>query len=515
MRYSVKQNLQKGRAFTQVTLDDDCIVKDNKPDVNKIIHTRGSISFEEVKVSGQTVWVTGQLTFTVLYRSDENKLESFSDSINFGEKIYMDEVEELDTVKLSGRLEDLNISAINSRKLAVRAVLEMKAVCEQMAEEELVSGIRADESIEQRQDTRQLLLLVTSKRDILRTHNEFTLPGASPNIGRIIYSNVDIRNKEIVLSNDRVQLQGEAHISVLYSSQEGQMEWYESMVPFTGVMDCEMGGQKPLCWISSRPADTELEVISDTDGEMRSLSLDMTFDVDIKVWSEEEVQVLSDVYSLSRNLIPQTAKMCGWKLLVKNEAKLRISQPMKLTEEQERILQLCTYEGNVTVDQIEIIDHGLRVEGILSVHILYATTDDSFPLAHTFEQIPFSQIIDVQGLNRDTEGVSYELEPAIDQLSVNLLDNERYEIKASISLDALVLQEECFDKIVEIVEEPLDAQTLADRPGVVGYLVQERESLWDIAKRFHTTEAEIVSTNGLKSPEVRLGEKLIIVKNIG
>jgi LysM repeat protein len=146
---------------------------------------------------------------------------------------------------------------------------------------------------------------------------------------------------------------------------------------------------------------------------------------------------------------------------------------------------------------------------------LYATTDDSFPLAHTFEQIPFSQIIDVQGLNRDTEGVSYELEPAIDQLSVNLLDNERYEIKASISLDALVLQEECFDKIVEIVEEPLDAQTLADRPGVVGYLVQERESLWDIAKRFHTTEAEIVSTNGLKSPEVRLGEKLIIVKNIG
>ena len=43
----LKQNIQKGKAFTQVTLDDDCIVKDSKPDIIKIIHTKGSIIFEE------------------------------------------------------------------------------------------------------------------------------------------------------------------------------------------------------------------------------------------------------------------------------------------------------------------------------------------------------------------------------------------------------------------------------------------------------------------------------------
>ena len=74
----LRQNTEKSRAFTQITLDDDCIVKDNRPDVIKIIHTRGSVSFEESKVSSQTVWVTGKLQFTVLYRSDEKsgKLES-------------------------------------------------------------------------------------------------------------------------------------------------------------------------------------------------------------------------------------------------------------------------------------------------------------------------------------------------------------------------------------------------------------------------------------------------------
>ena len=37
----LKQNIQKSKAFTQVTLDDDCIVKDSKPDIIKIIHTKG------------------------------------------------------------------------------------------------------------------------------------------------------------------------------------------------------------------------------------------------------------------------------------------------------------------------------------------------------------------------------------------------------------------------------------------------------------------------------------------
>lgn len=72
------------------------------------------------------------------------------------------------------------------------------------------------------------------------------LPAASPNIGRILYYNADIQNKEVSLSNDRVQVQGMAHLDVLYSSLEGQLEWYDAMVPFSGTMDCE-GRMHSLC----------------------------------------------------------------------------------------------------------------------------------------------------------------------------------------------------------------------------------------------------------------------------
>ena len=226
---------------------------------------------------------------------------------------------------------------------------------------------------------------------------------------------------------------------------------------------------------------------------MRALSLNLSMDVEMKLWEERNVELLADVYSLETNLVPQKEMVCAKKLLIKNEAKLRISEQMKLAEP---------------------VENGLQVEGILTVDILYATTDDSFPIAHTQEQIPFTQIVDVPGMKGHTEDISYEIEPAIDQLAVNLLDNERFEVKAVISLQTIVQQEVCMEKIVDIHKEPLDAVELMKQPGIVGYIVKKEEQLWDIARHFHTTEAEIMETNGLKSADVQQGDKLLIVKKV-
>ena len=187
-----------------------------------------------------------------------------------------------------------------------------------------------DANVQQQSRTQPMLLLVTSKRDILRMHHEMALPGASPNIGKVIYYNVDVRNKEITLAGNRIQLHAEAYVNVLYDSAEGQLEWFETMVPVTESMDCEVDTQQPLYWITATPMETTLEASEDYDGEMRTFQMDQVFDIDIKVWKEEEVKMLSDVYSLKETLIPHTMPIKSLSLMMKNEAKQRISQQMRL-----------------------------------------------------------------------------------------------------------------------------------------------------------------------------------------
>ena len=66
-----------------------------------------------------------------------------------------------------------------------------------------------------------------------------------------------------------------------------------------------------------------------------------------------------------------------------------------------------------------------------------------------------------------------------------------------------------------IKEEPLDLKQLQELPGIVGYIVQEKDSLWDIAKKFHTTVENIVTTNELPGEQVKTGQRLLLVKEVG
>ena len=88
------------------------------------------------------------------------------------------------------------------------------------------------------------------------------------------------------------------------------------------------------------------------------------------------------------------------------------------------------------------------------------------------------------------------------------------EIKAVVNLDVLILQPVTCPVIERVQVEEADRKKMRELPGIVGYLVQEGDTLWEIAKRFHTTPESIVEGNGLNSDEVRAGDCLILVKEI-
>ena len=48
---------------------------------------------------------------------------------------------------------------------------------------------------------------------------------------------------------------------------------------------------------------------------------------------------------------------------------------------------------------------------------------------------------------------------------------------------------------------PADTEKMKAMPGIVGYFVQPQDSLWDVAKRFHTTEESILASNELPGGE--------------
>ncbi len=256
----------------------------------------------------------------------------------------------------------------------------------------------------------------------------------------------------------------------------------------------------------------ELEVKPDYDGEERILVLEIALDMDIRVWCEETLELLRDIYSLGKNVIPVRRDRRLDRLLVKNYAKCRLSEQMELPESQEKILQICACEGNVCLEKKEMTSNGVQAEGTVIVELLYITTDDNMPVGTIREIYPFSQLIEVPDISA---GTRVELDCGLEQLSAVMLDQEHIEIKAVIHLDLLAFEERPFSNIEEISEEPLDMEELKNRPGLVGYIARAGDDLWTIAKENHTTIQSIMATNQLERQTLAQGDKILIVKQVG
>jgi len=494
----------KARAFAQITLDDDYIVRDNKPDVIRVIYTHGDILLEDTKVGNKSVWITGKLRFHTLYQSDDEnrRLESVSGEIPFQEKLLMDELEDKDEVSVDVQIEDLSVGIINSRKLVVRAVLDMSAKSMVEPEHEQSFVVPYEKNYEQKTVLMPIMTLVQDSRDMVRMQKELLLPNSRSNIASILFYQVEFQNEEILLQEEKAVVQADAQVVVLYHGEGvGEYECFETTVPLSGVVDLPRVRGDEVFWGKITPVEIVVEPRGDYDGEARMIGLEITLAVDIQVYSEEMEDVLLDAYSLEHELRLEKAPYELSQLLVKNLSKVKIIEQVQLEPNQERILQICACSGKITVDHVQKQENGMRVEGILTIHILYNTTEDAMPYAHSSSQLPFEQFIEIEGLDATKE---VWMDAHMEQLQVNLLDNSEYEVKATLQIGVLAMRNIQIERVVAIEETPLDEDALQKQPGMIGCVRKDGEDLWDIAKRYHTTADSILE----------MGDKVLVIKQI-
>ena len=497
------QLIEKSKSFSQITLDDDYIVRDNKPDVIRVIYSRGDIFVEDVKAGNQGVWITGKLRFSTLYQSDDeyHRLESVNGEVPFQEKIVMDDVHDNDDVVVDMTIDDLSVGIINSRKLAIRAVVNVSAKNLEEEDAELVCDI-SEPDYQRKRVEYPILCLVENTKEQLRMQREIILPNARSNIGQLIFYQVDFRNEEIVLQDSNVQIKMDTQIWVLYQSEStGEYECYETTIPLNGEFRVSPLHGDEIFWAKIKPLETEIEPRSDYDGENRMLGLDFILSVEMQIYREETCELLEDTYALDKELLIERERIPINQLLMKNISKIRLMEQEQLEPNQQKILQICGSSGNITIDRVHKRENGLHVEGVLNVHILYNTTDDAMPFAHTSSQIPFEQFVEIEGF---TENSLYWINESIEQLQVNLLEISEYEVKALIQIAVLALKQEDIPNIFSIEEKELDIETLQKQPGMIGYIRRDGEDLWDVAKKYHATTDNMIE----------IGNKVLVIKQI-
>ena len=123
--------------------------------------------------------------------------------------------------------------------------------------------------------------------------------------------------------------------------------------------------------------------------------------------------------------------------------------------------------------------------------------------------IPFSYTLES---NETTEDMDYGLTEGVEQLSVNLLGSDEIEVRAVLAFYCFFKRPVTVPNIESVAFQPVQAEELEARPGIVGYIVRSGDRLWDLAKRYQTTEESIREVNKLENGEIKTGDKILIFK---
>lgn len=505
----------KSQATSQLTFDEDYNVPDVKPDIGRMIQHKGEVQIEEIKLGENRANVRAFLLVDLLYvgEEEEGKVHSLTAKIPIEENLNLEGIESGDKICLKWDIEDLSLHLIHSRKLNIKSIVTFYAVVDEQSSIFLPTGLTSAEGLSVKKKMLRLMELAVHRKDTMRIREEINLASNKPNIYEILWNTMEVRGLDIRPGEDKLEVRGELFLFVLYAGDDegNPLQWMEHSIPFHEEVECDGCTLEMIPDVEVSILQQGIEVKPDADGEERTLQADVVLELDMKIYQEKEHEVILDAYTPGKECIPICHPQVLESLLVRNFSKCRVNDRATIPKPKEKILQICHSYGNVKIDGSRIVENGILVEGVVQVKVLYIVGNDDMPFYSAEVMIPFSHTVEAADI---TEHCVYRLHTDLEQLSTTMVDSNEIEVKLVMNVNVLVLGQHPENIIDRVEEQSLDMEKIQNMPGIIVYFVKPKDTLWDIARAYHTTVEQIQQLNGLESEAIQMYQPLLLVKNV-
>lgn len=491
---------------TQNIVEGDIIIPDTKPDVISIIHQEAEVRILSQEAYKDVLVIRGFAKFKILYMSDDPSrfICSLEQSINFEQSFNLRSDEENVSNYCDCRVEHVDGTILNGRKLNVKAIISADLKTVKKTEVNAVTNINDAEFVTQN---------ISTQNDIeaepvdLPLSFETEVPFGISSVKEILRTDGFIKNKEVKLAGNKIVINGTIEIRSLYATdmQEECAEYVTNDFDFYEVLDSPELSENNNIFLELERIEPTVK--QDEDGDDRVLRYDV--DIKVRMYSieKQDLDIITDAYSTVsklefekepvkvRTVVGETKDQLSMKELV--------NIPAGSSAKKVYNVLLKPVITDVKVEQDKIY-----VDGIIETNAIYFSNSEK-PLVSNKQDIPFSSLVEVAGAK---PFMRPEARVEIDGVTFNLIDENQIELKLVITTFVRVLDEDNYDVITGVAENPLDNNNVSI-PSMTVYYVQAGDTLWRIAKRYLTTVSELVKINKIENPDIIfIGQQLLIPK---
>ncbi len=489
--YDTGARLTAAREQTQ-----EQVVPDARPDILRIVSVYGSVLTSDKSLRDGRAEVGGTIRASVLYLPEDGEgLEQMTLSIPFAHAFEVAS-EPDDLLFCEGELESIDARTVNPRKVLVRASVRVTARIVRRRETELPCEATAPERLGVRTLTekRRLNVATAAVAKSFGITETIELNGA-PAMADIISSKLMLKAGDYNIIGRRVVFKATATVDVLYRSTSGAICTYKSDLPFSQILEPEGIDEGSTIIIRMHASDMTTAIRQEDGG--RSFELTFTAEVEASAYAEREFEAVADLYSTAMRASVDSGELELETFGGRSERRSTVRATIE-TGTQARDAE----DAEVTFAQTAVVrgEDGVAVECGADVRVRYVGEDGAQYTARS--RVPVRIELDGDG------------DPAVELRAENIAVSAAAVGGVDVRFDAVADVETTrresipFVKSAKLEEFGEDAPL---RPSVVLRYPVEGESMWQVAKRYLTTEEDIREANGLAAGEIPTPDKLMLI----
>ena len=500
----VSVNMPVADFSASAIVDSDAIVSDSKPDLLKILHIDTSVKVSRAEVLNGKMMIGGHVTYKVLYQPENaDGICSINTGTDFSHMEENPDFAEGMYCNISAEIEHLEPELINSRKIKIKAVVGMEISVESDMSVMLPLEICGD-NLQTKHCKFGGYARHLSKRDIITVSDSLSLPSGNPNIGNLLKSDVSLCNKDVKVIAGKVIIKGDLKVCNMYSPEDSpNVHCVGHSMPFTEILDAEGISEEHLCRVRTEIEESDFSLATDSDGDIRIINANIRIGVKICADMPISENVVTDVYSLTDNLdityTPLNMKNPIFTSEFDHTLNCSVRPDVGAT-----IQSVYNMIANPVVTGVTAHEGKAEIEGYLDMVCLCITNDLTCPIAVHTEEIPFK-------IEAAAEMCTSDMIPTT-ELETTLIN---FDLGISGGIDVRVVMS-CRLQLAEsgkiTIVDSIESTGVADAksPSIVLYFVQKNDTLWDIAKRYHTKIEYIEELNGDSCNPLKTGSQLLI-----
>lgn len=511
IRDMIKIDQVMGEEMTQAVVEEDIVVPDSKPDIHKVLSINGEVLVTDKKALDNRIEVDGVVNVKILYASPEGDQPLYYMEGNFGVAQHIDMlgVESRMDAEIITEIEHIDYAVVNSRKLNVKCVLNFSGKVSDRSQIDVIKEIKGVQDIQVLKDYIEVSDIVGENTSHTTVRQEFELPADKPRVREILKTDVTVGERDSRITEDRVNVQGIINVNTLYIGEddENSINHVRYQIPFSNYIEIPGIAPGMRDRIRYSVEDFYSTVKENVEGEKSIIEYEVVVKAEGKVERNQQMEVMVDAYSPSLQMDVRKSNLKLKKPLDSIIEDINLKEEIDLPAECPDIEEICDVESTPVLTDFGVSDGLLIIEGLLMVKILYITGNVEERVYIHEDEIPFRYSMELPDEDYQMDiGVNLYME----DLQHRLLDADLVEIRGRIKTEVEISQ--TFDKEVMVDVEEIEGEKYPEA-SIVVYVVQSRDSLWSIAKKYNTTVEELVKINDIVEPDSLVpGQKLIISK---